>query len=438
MSTPPFVTLPRGVEEISFQGGFGHLAGLIAHPPDAPRGVVLLVPGFTGSKEDFIALIPVLRDLGYLVASYDQRGQYESPGPGDFESYSLSAFAEDVVAVAQQIRPNPDVPVHVVGHSFAGLVVRQAVIDAHRNHTELNFSSLTLLASGPGPVPGELQLMCRQLIDFLPHTSLEEIWHIKEEVDQGDSRVPADDSVYQFLRKRFVSNNPYALAAKAQILIEVALDVPLLKQAATQLGLPILVSFGDQDDRWTPAEQIQMAADLECRHVIFDGLAHSPAAEDPHRTATAFEAYFTDVAGTSVRAIEFGQATPGYTRGMELSTTVVSDPKAVSSTRKTLMRQLQAWGLDHLADDLQLISSELVTNAMRYSKGPIKVRLKIRGSRVRVEVTDSNPDEVPEALDAGETLSHGRGLPLIDAIAASWGVVKHSKSKTVWAELKVA
>ena len=438
MSTPPFVTLPRGVTQISLDGGFDRLSGLIAHPAESPRGLVLLVPGFTGSKEDFIAIIPILRDLGYLVVSFDQRGQYQSPGPDDLSSYSLGELGADVLTVIEQVRPNDQLPVHLIGHSFAGLVARQVIIDSYREGTNPGITSLMLLSTGPGPVPGELQDLCRQLIDHLPQTPLEQIWAIKEAVDEGDSRVPASQSVHEFLRNRFVSNNPYGLAAMARILIEVPNQVSELRIAVDALRIRTLVCFGANDDRWTPAEQIQMAQELNTPHAIFDNLAHSPAAEDPLTCVTAFEAFFTDSVSTFARSPEFDANHPGYTLGMELSTPVIADPAAVSGARKTLLRQLQAWGLDHLADDLQLIASELITNAVRYGKAPINVRLHTRGSRVRVEVTDGNPNDVPEQLDAGSSLTHGRGIPLIEAIASSWGVDHHSNSKTVWAELKIA
>ena len=65
MSTPPFVALPRGVERTDcFVGAHSHLAGLLAYPDSASRGAVLLILA-TGSKEDFIALIPYLRALGF-------------------------------------------------------------------------------------------------------------------------------------------------------------------------------------------------------------------------------------------------------------------------------------------------------------------------------------------------------------------------------------
>jgi pimeloyl-ACP methyl ester carboxylesterase len=73
----------------------GRLAALEAAPagPVPVRGVGVLVPGFTGSKEDFIPLLPPIAEAGYRVIAYDQRGQYESAGPDRERAYSIASFA---------------------------------------------------------------------------------------------------------------------------------------------------------------------------------------------------------------------------------------------------------------------------------------------------------------------------------------------------------
>ena len=91
---------------------------------------MLLIPGFTGSKEDFAPLLPLLAAAGWRTATYDQRGQFETPGSlGD--DFSLEGFAADAVSVAAQLFGSTE-PVHLVGHSFGGLVAVEAAIDHHR------------------------------------------------------------------------------------------------------------------------------------------------------------------------------------------------------------------------------------------------------------------------------------------------------------------
>src|SRR6478609_1537076 len=87
----------------TFPGGAGPLAALDTGG-DGARGTVLLVAGYTGSKEDFAPLLAPLAEAGYRVVAIDQRGQYESPGPDDPAAYSVAELAADVVAVARVLR----------------------------------------------------------------------------------------------------------------------------------------------------------------------------------------------------------------------------------------------------------------------------------------------------------------------------------------------
>src|SRR3954470_20839418 len=75
-------------EHRSFPGRAGPLVGLDTGG-EAVRGTVLMVAGYTGSKEDFAPLLAPLADAGYRVVAIDQRGQYESPGPDDPAAYSV-------------------------------------------------------------------------------------------------------------------------------------------------------------------------------------------------------------------------------------------------------------------------------------------------------------------------------------------------------------
>src|SRR3546814_17370959 len=88
------------------------------------RGRVVLVPGVTGSKEDFTLMLPLLAQAGYRVESYDLAGQYESYRAGPERlvparaHYDYDLFVDDLVAVLEEGTP----PAHVLGYSFAGLV----------------------------------------------------------------------------------------------------------------------------------------------------------------------------------------------------------------------------------------------------------------------------------------------------------------------------
>ncbi len=86
---------------------------------DNPVGIVVLVHGYTGSKEDSSAVLPLLARAGYCAYAYDQRGQYQSKASGPF---SLDGWADDACALLEALpcsepAAGPHSPVHLVGHS---------------------------------------------------------------------------------------------------------------------------------------------------------------------------------------------------------------------------------------------------------------------------------------------------------------------------------
>ena len=114
-------------EHRSFPGRAGPLIGLDTGG-EAVRGTVLMVAGYTGSKEDFAPLLAPLAEAGYRVVAIDQRGQYESPRAGHPAAYSVAELGADVLEVARVLKEESGDPLHLLGHSFGGLVTRAAVL----------------------------------------------------------------------------------------------------------------------------------------------------------------------------------------------------------------------------------------------------------------------------------------------------------------------
>ncbi|MEU8911162.1 ATP-binding SpoIIE family protein phosphatase [Streptomyces mirabilis] len=111
---------------------------------------------------------------------------------------------------------------------------------------------------------------------------------------------------------------------------------------------------------------------------------------------------------------------------------IPADPAAVSKAREWITRQLTLWGLDNLLFTTELIVSELVTNAIRYGRPPMDLRL-IRHHVLVCEVTDSSSTQ-PRLRRARTTDEGGRGLFLVSQLGGRWGCRHGQNGKTIWSE----
>ncbi|TJZ57323.1 GAF domain-containing protein [Streptomyces piniterrae] len=109
-----------------------------------------------------------------------------------------------------------------------------------------------------------------------------------------------------------------------------------------------------------------------------------------------------------------------------------TDPALVSGVRAAVTRQLAAWGLDELAFATELLLSELVTNAIRYGTGPIRVRLLYDRTLI-CEVSDTS-NTAPHLRYAATTDEGGRGLFLVAQLSQAWGTRYTADGKVIWAE----
>ena len=80
-------------------------------------------PGYTGSKEDFLAILDLLADGSRQVVAIDIRGQFETPGADTADGYHAAALGADIAAVIHATGAR-----HLTGHSYGGLVAREAVL----------------------------------------------------------------------------------------------------------------------------------------------------------------------------------------------------------------------------------------------------------------------------------------------------------------------
>jgi pimeloyl-ACP methyl ester carboxylesterase len=279
VSTPPFLSLPEGVRPVRIRTHRTETAALTAGT-SAENPSVVLVPGWTGSKEDFVALLAPLADSGWHALAIDQRGQHETPGSDREGDYSLAALADDLLALAAEVSRGP---VHLVGHSLGGLVARAATIAAPDS-----VASLTLLCSGPGPQPDERHYLLKAMADAISAIGLPATWQAKRAYERSQGVPEPLPEIERFMELRFLNNHPVSLREMTLHLTRAPDDLDAL--AAT--GVPVLVAFGAADDGWPTALQRNMADRLGAPLSVIDGAGHSPAAERPEQTAATLAGFW--------------------------------------------------------------------------------------------------------------------------------------------------
>jgi anti-sigma regulatory factor (Ser/Thr protein kinase) len=116
---------------------------------------------------------------------------------------------------------------------------------------------------------------------------------------------------------------------------------------------------------------------------------------------------------------------------------VEAETVAVPEARQKILALVRNWDLplpDESLHKLELLSSEVITNALRYSEAACAVAVRWTGTRVRVEVTDASPVR-PKPRHGSLDAEGGRGLLLVDALAADWGSTDDPAGKVVWFEV---
>jgi pimeloyl-ACP methyl ester carboxylesterase len=299
------------------------------------RDAALLVPGYTGSKEDFLAILHLLADDSRHVIAIDMRGQFETASAEDPAGYAAAALGADILAIMHETGAR-----HLVGHSYGGLVGREAVLAG----AGAEFGSFTLMSSGPGARTGPRAEDLRAMLDALGvedggrtngsqpeagpseagrpeagppdagqpeagppdagrpeagppdagqpdkavlRAGIAELWRAHLEPQAIAAGVPGH--IVAFLGRRMLGNDPDGLVLMAAHM----LSAPDRTAELARLDqLPVLVIYGENDNSWSPAEQENMARRLRARRVCIPAAVHSPAVEAPATTASALTEFW--------------------------------------------------------------------------------------------------------------------------------------------------
>ncbi len=271
---------PRGTEISRFEAPSGPLARVALGPVAGPR--VLLVPGATGSKEDFVLMMPLFAASGYRVESFDLAGQYESADAGPWNltppraNYDERLFLDDLLAVLDDAAG----PAHVLGYSFAGTLAQLALLERPDR-----FASLTLLSAPPEP--GQAFRGIKRIGPISGITSARRaaalmLWGIRNNLN----RVPPGR--HAFVRERF------ALTRRESVddIIALMMRTPDVRAAVNASAVPKLVAVGEHD-LWPRELHARYAAEIGARFVVYP-TGHSPCETAPHQLVRDMAALFAE------------------------------------------------------------------------------------------------------------------------------------------------
>lgn len=251
------------------------------------KGTVLMLPGFTGSKEDFTLLHEPLGARGYRTVAVDGRGQYETDGPEHDEAgYAQAELARDVLAQVAALGTR----VHLLGHSLGGQIARAAVLLDHAP-----FVSLTLMSSGPARISDSQQQRVKLLRDALDTMTMAEVWKViqamgpPEEVGAPAPAHGPDEP--ERLRARWLGTRPAQLLATGR---QLCTEPDRVGELAA-VPLPFHVLSGAYDDTWPVPILDEMAVRLDARRTVIDGAEHSPNTDRPEPTARALADFWDGV-----------------------------------------------------------------------------------------------------------------------------------------------
>ena len=96
--------------------------------------------------------------------------------------------------------------------------------------------------------------------------------------------------------------------------------------------------------------------------------------------------------------------------------------------------------LERLSDDLEVITSEVVTNALVHADSEVELRLREYPDRIHLEVRDTDakppiPTSVTESEEDNAVAEHGRGIDIVGHLSFQWGCSPNGRGKTVWVDL---
>lgn len=255
----------------------GDLTAAVTANYATAKRVAVFIPGFTGSKEDFLSFFPHLVNKmqtqdDWAFVAYSQRGQADSSRPQGDHAYALEDFANDAQEVLIRLGAQHR-PVDVLGHSFGGVVARRLAIAC-----PTLVHSLTLMSSGAQSIAQSAQT--RAGIEAIRTFGSSVIFkssypQLRDEAQQ--------DPYIEMYRQRAHGTSVNNLLSIAAILADYDDVTPELKAT----NIPTAIMFGDDDPVWPHSVYEDEADQLGITPTTFSGAGHSAQLDAPEALAQA-------------------------------------------------------------------------------------------------------------------------------------------------------
>ncbi|TDC40573.1 ATP-binding protein [Micromonospora sp. 15K316] len=205
--------------------------------------------------------------------------------------------------------------------------------------------------------------------------------------------------------------------------------IALLDDANLDAPLSLIVDFADVPESALETASSLLASWAAARRVGPELLL----AVNPHTPAGRLlssllgrQAILSEVTAAVAR----GRATPGRAHRY-----LANDLRSPAAGRRLVTDCCRSWGLDAIADQAAVVVSELVSNAVQHAGSDLDLTVAHVDGVLRLSVRDrtTHPPLAAAARIEGILGERGRGLPIVQALAASWGFLTFADGKTVWA-----
>lgn len=237
--------------------------------PARAAAPLLLVHGYTGSKEDFAAVLEPLGAQRRAVA-VDLPGHGGSAALPDPAGYGLWATAQWLLRLADALGLGEH---HLLGHSMGGLAVQRVAAAASRR-----LRSLVLMDTGLAGLRQEAAEVIARIGRAARDQGIEAAWRESRRAsEQRSPRYQTTPERDEFVRRRFLALDPTAVVVGARNLITAAPLTAFLRH----IDIPVLVVHGEHDDAWTPHEQRLLARTVRgAQLAVVPDSRHSPQLEN--------------------------------------------------------------------------------------------------------------------------------------------------------------